>query len=98
MICDADYSTVMSVLKSIYNIGKFIIPFYLIVTITITIFKIVISKNDDDVKKHKKMIMNRVISCIMFFLIPSFVFMVLGMVLNSDMINIDLIRMCWHSV
>lgn len=96
--CTSEVISLLSVIKTFLNIVKYIMPIVLIVYCTIDVFKIIISKKDDDVKKYRKNIFDRVIGCIILLLIPTIVFLLLDLLINDNISNVASIKECWNLV
>ena len=94
--CTSDALTIIDAVKRVLNIVQIALIVLLIVYCTLDIAKIVISKNDDEIKKYRSSIYNRIISCILIFLIPSVVFLIFGSVLNNSSMSINEIKQCWY--
>ena len=94
--CTSDALTIIDAVKRVLNIVQIALIVLLIVYCTLDIAKIVISKNDDEIKKYRSSIYNRIISCIFIFLIPSIVFLIFGSVLNNSSMSINEIKQCWY--
>ncbi len=94
--CTNDALTIIDAVKRVLNIIQIALIVLLIVYCTVDIAKIVISKNDDEIKKYRSSIYNRIISCILIFLIPSLVFLIFGSILNNSSMSINEIKQCWY--
>ena len=95
-ICTNDVLSVLDVIKRVLNIVQIALIILLILYCTIDVAKIVISKNDDDIKKYRTSVYNRIISCILIFLIPSIIFLLFGSLFNNSTYNINEIKECWY--
>lgn len=98
MCCKGDFLIVLKTIYAFYGFMKVLIPIMLVILLMFDIFKIIISKSEDDAKKIKKVIFNRVVSSIVVFLIPTLVFLVLNTVVSDDIFNVSTIKDCWHSL
>ena len=94
--CTNDALTIIDAVKRVLNIVQIALIVLLIVYCTVDIAKIVILKNDDEIKKYRSSIYNRIISCILIFLIPSLVFLIFGSILNNSSMSINEIKQCWY--
>lgn len=94
--CTNDVLTLIDVVKRILNIVQIALIILLIIYCTIDVAKIVISKKDDDIKKYRATLYNRIISCILIFLIPSIVFLIFGSLLTNSTFDINEIKDCWY--
>lgn len=94
--CTSEVLFLIRVIKVFLNLIKFAMPIVLIVLCTFDVFRIVISKKDDDVKKYRKYIYNRIFNCILLFLIPTIIFLLFNIIFeNNDSINS--VENCWKS-
>ena len=80
-------TTCPSSLQAIVNIGYFVltviqwlVPVLLILWGTIDLVKAVVAGKEDDIKKNQKILVKRLISAIIVFLVPIFVSIVLGLI------------------
>ena len=81
------------------NILKYAMPIVLIVLCTFDIFRIVISKKEEDIKKYRKYIYNRIFNCILLFLVPTIIFLLFNLLLNETNISsIGDVQKCWNMV
>ena len=94
--CTNDAVTIIDAVKSALNVVQIVLIVLLIIYCTIDIAKIVVSKNDDEIKKYRSSIYNRIISCILIFLIPSLIFLVFSSVLSNSSMSINEIKQCWY--
>ena len=94
--CTNDAITIIDVVKRVLNFVQIALIILLIIYCTLDVAKIVISKSDDEIKKYRSSIYNRIISCILIFLIPSIVFLIFGSILNDSSMNINEIKQCWY--
>ena len=94
--CTNDAITMIDAVKRVLNVVQIVLIVLLIIYCPIDVAKIVISKNDDEIKKYRSSIYNRIISCILIFLIPSVVFLLFSTVLNNSSMSINEIKQCWY--
>ena len=95
--CSGDYFDIMCVLKQLYDIGKFIIPIVLIVYLIIDFAKLVITSKDDEKKKRVKLIHTRLIAGVVYFLLPTFVFLIINLCVSTNKTELNAVRDCWYS-
>lgn len=99
MSCTEDVLLLIRIIKIFLNIIKFAMPVILIVLCTFDIFRIVISKSDDDVKKYRKYIYNRIFNCVLLFLIPTIIFLLFNLLItNNNIADVDSLQNCWNKV
>lgn len=97
--CTAEVILLIRIIKVFINLVKFAMPVILIVLCTFDVFRIVISKKEDDIKKYRKYIYNRIFNCILLFLIPTIVFLLFNVLItNSNISNVSELRNCWNIV
>ena len=95
-VCTDDVVTILEGVKKVLNVVQIVLIILLIIYCTIDVAKIVISKNDDEIKKYRTSVYNRIISCILIFLIPSIIFLLFGSVFGNSSYSINEIRECWY--
>lgn len=97
MSCTREVLLLISIIKVFLGIIKFIMPVVLIVLCTFDLFRIVISKKDDDAKKYRKYIYNRIFNCILLFLIPTIIFLLFNILIDGNNLSgISELRNCWE--
>lgn len=97
--CTNDVILLIRVIKVFINLVKFAMPIILIVLCTFDVFRIVISKKEDDIKKYRKYIYNRIFNCILLFLIPTIIFLLFNILITENNIsNIGDVQKCWNIV
>lgn len=79
-MCNSDMQMILNVIVKILDVIHFFVPIVLILLCTVDVFKIVVSKKEDDIKKLRNGIMWKIIYSIVIFLIPYFVPFILGAV------------------
>lgn len=82
---------VVSVVKFILEIIRWVVPIILIVLGTIDLVKAVVAGKDDDIKKHQQTLIKRIIAAVIVFLIPMLVSILMGWIGNDDW------KTCWKS-
>ena len=73
-MCNEEMQIIMGVVISVLDIVKFLVPVVLIVFCTIDIFKIIVSKKEDEIKKLRKDVFMKIIYCILIYLLPFLIF------------------------
>ena len=71
-MCNNEMQIVFGVIISLFNLIRFIIPILLIVLCTIDIFKIIVTKKEDEIKKLRKDVIMKIVIYLLPFLIPMF--------------------------
>ena len=69
-MCNNEMQTFFGIIVSLFNLVRFIIPILLIVLCTIDIFKIIVTKKEDDIKKLRKDVVMKVVYAIVIYLLP----------------------------
>ena len=77
-MCNSDMQVILNVVVKVLDVVHFFVPIVLILFCTMDVFKIVVSKKEDEIKKLRKGIMWKIIYSILIFLIPYFVPFILG--------------------
>ena len=78
---------------------KFLVPILLIIFCTIDIFKIIVTKKEDEIKKLRKDVFLKMVCAIVIYLIPFLVSFILNLI--DDIIPIDYDnswKECWDLV
>ena len=97
MYCTGEVLFLIRIIKVFLDLVKFIMPIALIVLCTFDLFRIVISKKDDDAKKYRKYIYNRIFNCILLFLIPTIIFLLFNILIGgNNLSDVSDIRNCWE--
>lgn len=98
MSCTREVLLLISIIKVFLDIIKFIMPVVLIVLCTFDLFRIVISKKDDDTKKYRKYVYNRIFNCILLFLIPTIIFLLFDILITDNNISdLSQLQDCWNA-
>ena len=79
-MCNSDMQMILSVVIKLLNVIHFFVPNVLILLCTVDIFRIVVSKKEDDIKKLRSGIIWKIAYSIIIFLIPYFIPFILGAV------------------
>lgn len=99
MFCNSDMQIIFNVIITLLDIVKFIIPILLIIYCTIDIFKIIVSKKEDEIKKLRKDIFMKIIYAVIIYLIPYLVPLVLNLIDNLVPMEYDNSwKECWDLV
>ena len=69
-MCNEDVQMILNVVIKVLDVIHFFVPIVLILLCTMDVFKIVVSKKEDDIKKLRKGIFWKIIYSIIIFLIP----------------------------
>ena len=69
-MCNSDMQLVFGIIVSLFDLIRFVIPILLIVLCTIDIFKIIVSKKEDEIKKLRKEVIMKVVYAIIIYLLP----------------------------
>ena len=98
-MCTEEMQMIMGIVITILDIIKFIVPIVLIIFCTIDIFKIIVSKKEDEIKKLRKDVLMKIVYCIIIYLIPFIVPFILKFVSNIiPMEYDDSWKNCWDYV
>ena len=90
---------IIGIVVVILNLFHFIIPIILIVFCTIDIFKIIVTKKEDEVKKLRKDVIMKIVYTIIIYLIPYLVPIILNLVNNLIPFGYDNSwKECWDLV
>ena len=88
-----DIYVLIKILKNFLKILQIIGPVLATLSLTITLYKIVKSKDIDSISKNKKGIVNALIALVVLFLIPSFVGLVIGLIGEKTSFT-----SCWSAI
>ncbi|MBR3660819.1 MAG: hypothetical protein IKN63_02835 [Bacilli bacterium] len=77
-MCSEELQVVMNIVIQVLDVVHFFVPIVLIIFCTIDIFKIIVSKKEDEVKKLRNDVFWKIFYAIMVYLIPYIVPFVLG--------------------
>lgn len=69
-MCNGDAQTIMKIFIDVLDIIHFFVPIVLIIFCTMDIFKIVVSKKEDEVKKLRNGIFRKIIYAIIIYVLP----------------------------
>ena len=97
--CTDEVILLIRIIKVFIELVKFSMPVILIVLCTFDVLRIVVSKKEDDIKKYRKYIYNRIFNCILLFLVPTIIFLLFNLLItNNDISNVGELRNCWNIV
>ena len=90
--------SVVYFVKKMLELVFIILPIILIVMILMDFTKNVMAKGDDDIKRNNKVVIKRIVYCIMAFFVPTIVNVVINAVysLTSDGGNNENALVCWE--
>ena len=98
-MCTEEMQMIIGIVITILDIVKFIVPIVLIIFCTIDIFKIIVSKKEDEIKKLRKDVLMKIVYCIIIYLIPFIVPFILKIANNIiPMEYDDSWKTCWDYV
>ena len=89
-MCDLEIQKIMEIYIRILDIIHFFVPIVLIILCTIDIFKIVVSKKEEEVRKLRNNVISKILYAIIIYLIPflvPFVFDIVNKILPLDYDN-----------
>ncbi len=69
-MCNSDMQLFFGIIVSLFDLIRFIIPILLIVLCTVDIFKIIVSKKEDEIKKLRKEVVMKIVYAIIIYLLP----------------------------
>ena len=69
-MCNSDMQLILNIIIQVLDVVHFFVPIVLIIFCTIDIFKLIISKKEEEVKKLRKSVMWKIIYAIIIYLIP----------------------------
>ncbi len=79
-MCNSDMQAILKIVVEVLNVIHFFVPIVLIVFCTVDIFRIVITKKEDEIKKLRTGIIWKIVYAIVIFIIPYMVPFILGAV------------------
>lgn len=79
-MCNSDMQMLVNIVIQVLDVVHFFVPMVLIIFCTIDIFKIIVSKKEDDVKKLRNDVFRKIVYAIVIYLIPFIVPFVLNTV------------------
>ena len=78
-MCNGDMQLILKIIIEVLDIVHFFVPIILIIFCTVDIFKIIVSKKEDEVKKLRKDVFLKILYAIVIYLIPFLVPFILNM-------------------
>lgn len=98
-MCNEDMQMIFEIVIKVLEVVRFLIPIILIIFCTIDIFKIIVSKKEDEIKKLRKDVFMKIIYAVIIYLIPVLVPFVLGIFDRLFPMDYDdSWRSCWELV
>ena len=79
-MCTTDMQMIFNVVIKVLDVVHFCVPIVLIIFCTVDIFKLIVSKKEDEVKKLRKGVFLKIIYAILIYMIPVLVPFILGAV------------------
>lgn len=98
-MCNEEIRMVLEIIITILDVVMFFVPVVLIILCTIDIFKIIVSKKEDEIKKLRKGVLRKIVYAVIIYLIPFVIPFIFNLV--SDLIPIDYDdswKQCWDIV
>lgn len=98
-MCNEEIRMVFEIIITILDVVMFFVPVVLIILCTIDIFKIIVSKKEDEIKKLRKGVLRKIVYAVIIYLIPFVIPFIFNLV--SDLIPIDYDnswKQCWDIV
>lgn len=98
-MCNSDIQMILDIIITVLDVVRFFVPVILIIFCTIDIFKIIVSKKEDEIKKLRKDILVKIVYAVLIYLIPFFVPFILNLVDNLLPMDYDNSwKQCWDLV
>ena len=98
-MCNSDMQMIFEIVIKVLDLVRFFIPILLIIFCTIDIFKIIVSKKEDEIKKLRKDVINKVVYAIIIYLIPFLVPFILNLIDSLLPMEYDNSwKQCWDLV
>jgi len=98
-MCSMEMQEILGIIITILNVIKFLVPIILIILCTIDIFKIIVSKKEDEIKKLRKDIFNKILYSVLIYLIPVLIPFILNIINNLIPMGYDNSwKDCWNFV
>ena len=98
-MCSMEMQEILGIIITILNVIKFVVPIILIILCTIDIFKIIVSKKEDEIKKLRKDIFNKILYSVLIYLIPVLIPFILNIINNLIPMGYDNSwKDCWNFV
>ena len=77
-MCNSDMQMLVDIIIKVLDVVHFFVPIVLIIFCTIDVFKIIVSKKEDEVKKLRNDVFWKIVYAIVIYLIPFLVPFVLS--------------------
>ena len=98
-MCNEDMQMILGIIITLLEVVRFFIPIVLIVFCTIDIFKIIVSKKEDEIKKLRKDVLMKIVYCVIIYLIPILVPFIFNLMDNLLPMDYDSSwKTCWDFV
>ncbi len=98
-MCNSDMQVVFGIIVTLFDLIRFLIPIILIVLCTIDIFKIIVSKKEDEIKKLRKDVLMKIVYAIIIYLLPFLIPTILKLANNIVPFDYDdSWKECWDYV
>ena len=98
-MCNSDVQMILEIIITLLELVRFFVPVVLIIFCTIDIFKIIVSKKEDEIKKLRKDVIMKIFYSIIIFLIPTIVPFILNLVDSFIPLEYDNTwKTCWDYV
>ena len=98
-MCSMEMQEILGIIITILNVIKLLVPIILIILCTIDIFKIIVSKKEDEIKKLRKDIFNKILYSVLIYLIPVLIPFILNIINNLIPMGYDNSwKDCWNFV
>ena len=81
-MCNTDVQLIFNMIIKVLDVVHFFVPVVLIIFCTIDIFKLIVSKKEDEVKKLRNSVFRKILYAIVIYLIPFLVPLILSLVDN----------------
>ena len=78
-MCNSEIRSLLGIIISILEIFRFLVPIILIILCAVDVFKLIISKKEDEVKKLRQQIFRKILYGVLFYLVPFIVPLVLSL-------------------
>ena len=69
-MCSDEMQLMVRIVAKLLDIVRFIVPIVLIIFCTVDIFKIIVSKKEDEIKKLRNDVFAKILYAIMIYLVP----------------------------
>jgi len=69
-MCNSDMRMILEIVIKVLDVVHFFVPIVLIILCTVDIFKIIVSKKEDEIKKLRKGVIWNLIYAVIIYLVP----------------------------